>query len=647
MKRIIALATTLFCSTLLINAQELEYAASTKLHTITDSQAKYSAVYILKERLVEYKKNNKSGDLDQWVSEHFIVKVNNDKGIEQFNTFTFVQSTNEGFAVLKARSIQPNGKLIDVPADKIKSQKAENGRDLKLIAIEGLEKGSELEVVTKQKIDFDYFGFAEFQSSIPVLEAAFTLRAPEHIIFETKGYNGFPTATSTTSAGITTHIARNTNIEPLETEEYGFRDAALQRIDYKVSYVADKPGQRLHTWDELSRILYNRYYQFTPEERKAIDAFIVDNGLQDKGITDEEVITKTEEAIKSKIVLNTERDDDNLSKITKIVKDKVADKSGFLKLFCIIFDELNVSYELGMSASKNDVTIDKDFENWKYMNDYYIYFPGHKKFISPTDLDLRYPFASSSCVGNYGIFCKILSVGGTKNAKSQLRKITTMPMEYNNNNLDAEVTFAGTGLVPTIKATHALTGHDAEGVRSAFVQLPDDKKRELVKTIIQYANTLEDIKTYNVTNTAMVNFNTNKPLEITTTTEAKELNGKAGNKFLFKVGSIIGVQNEMYKQETKRLLPIEILFPQAYHRTITVVLPDGYTVSNPESVVINKDRQTYGFVSNYKQEGNKFTITILEYYKELSHPATEIDNYREVINAAADFNKVVLVLQKL
>ena len=58
------------------------------------------------------------------------------------------------------------------------------------------------------------------------------------------------------------------------------------------------------------------------------------------------------------------------------------------------------------------------------------------------------------------------------------------------------------------------------------------------------------------------------------------------------------------------------------------------------------DQLTMGFVSSYMMEGNTLTITIMEEYRKTSYPLSQYDDFRKIINAAADFNKVALVLEK-
>ena len=52
------------------------------------------------------------------------------------------------------------------------------------------------------------------------------------------------------------------------------------------------------------------------------------------------------------------------------------------------------------------------------------------------------------------------------------------------------------------------------------------------------------------------------------------------------------------------------------------------------------------FHSEYKIEGNKIIITINEFYSQIHYPLSQFEQYRSVVNAAADFNKVAILLQK-
>ena len=53
-----------------------------------------------------------------------------------------------------------------------------------------------------------------------------------------------------------------------------------------------------------------------------------------------------------------------------------------------------------------------------------------------------------------------------------------------------------------------------------------------------------------------------------------------------------------------------------------------------------------GFYSSYTLNGNVLKIISKEFYSQENYPASDFEQFRAVINAAADFNKKTLVLTK-
>ena len=104
-------------------------------------------------------------------------------------------------------------------------------------------------------------------------------------------------------------------------------------------------------------------------------------------------------------------------------------------------------------------------------------------------------------------------------------------------------------------------------------------------------------------------------------------------------------------QEKPRQFPMEIEFPHILARKIKFTIPAGYIVKNPDDLDIDHTYQengqlTMGFVSSYKIEGNTLVITILEEYRKTNYALSQYEEFRKIINAAADFNKVALILEK-
>ena len=122
---------------------------------------------------------------------------------------------------------------------------------------------------------------------------------------------------------------------------------------------------------------------------------------------------------------------------------------------------------------------------------------------------------------------------------------------------------------------------------------------------------------------------------------------KKTKRYTFNLGSVIGTQSELYSNN-KRINPIEIRYPNYYDYKISVKIPRGYKVEGIENININENYISNGeiiakFESRYVIEGNKLNISIEEFYKSLNYSKSKYNDFRKVINAAADFNKLDIV----
>jgi hypothetical protein len=118
---------------------------------------------------------------------------------------------------------------------------------------------------------------------------------------------------------------------------------------------------------------------------------------------------------------------------------------------------------------------------------------------------------------------------------------------------------------------------------------------------------------------------------------------------IVKLGEIIGPQAEMYLEDSVRTLPVNHGFPRWYHREIKLHVPEGHILKNIESLEMlvssgGADPDMI-FESNYTFENGVLHVVIDEWYRGGEYPAELFETYREVINAAADFNKKYVVLE--
>jgi hypothetical protein len=247
------------------------------------------------------------------------------------------------------------------------------------------------------------------------------------------------------------------------------------------------------------------------------------------------------------------------------------------------------------------------------------------------------------------VFCKPSNTSPGPVASAIIRDIPHPPADSSVHTTTATITFSGEDLTPQITLANSFKGHNAAGLREVFLFSPKEKEKEVFKEIIGIAEKVEDIDSYRVEGAAFTGYSTGTPLRLSATLTAPGLMERAGPKYLFKVGDVIGRQVEMYNDE-KRTLPIEMEYAHSLVREIKVVPPAGYKISNPDAtkasvLPMGSGLDTpLGFVSSYTMEDDVLTIRIREFYNRTSFAPSEYAEFRRVINAAADWNKVVLVM---
>lgn len=643
---------SLFCTlfTVITFAQNgSDWEKQPKLHDVPDSYRKESAVFILDRRYVEYVSADKEIMVMRTI--HRIIKVYDDKGIESFNKISLPSNSDKFISDLRARVILPGGKIIESGKDKIKESKNEDGKPEYFLAIDGVEKNAEVEILYTEKRSFSISGSESMQYSIPVMKAVFTLVVPDRFMFELKGYNGFSNATDTSYDEKNIYTAVTEKIPAIEDETYSNTSANEMRIDYRLSYLPkENPGVRLFTWNDLAKQQYESYYNISDKDRKIIQRYLKELGVQDDQ-TEEQKIRKIEDGLKTNINMSTAIDEEAYSRFDVILDKKLTTEDNFVKLFLACLTEAGVQHEIGFTSNKYNYPFDEKFENWKLMDQYVIYFPKLKKYTCPSAIFFRMPFVPLPIAGNKAVFCKVTTLGNMTSAIAQVKTIPMLPGENTHHNMDADISFS-TDMTANMHIVYSFKGYAAAGLREAFIYVPQDKQKELVENLLDGIMAQpEELKSYKVENKAFENYYDNTPLLVSADVQSAKLIEKAGPKYLFKVGDVIGRQAQMY-QEKERTQPIDIDYPHSLVRTITLTVPAGYKIANPDAVKLFAEhknaegKQTMGFISDYKIEGNKMHINIREFYDQMHYPISDIEVFKSVINAAADFNKVILVLEK-
>ncbi len=628
--------------------KQASWSEAPKLHSMPANFKGQSAVYLLDSRVFHYKFEGKN--LFQYNHMHKLIKVEDDKGIEMFNKIYIPISRYVEISDIKARVITAAGKVINVPSNKIKEEE-QDGTLYKLFAMEGIDKGSEVEYSYTIKKNPTFFGSEIFQSKVvPYHKARLLIITPRHLKFDAKGYNSFSVLKDSVISDERFIAGYSDNIPELDDEKYGLREPHLQRADFKLSYnLSQNDDVEMYTWKELAGKIYSNSATLSDKEKKAVSKFLNAANIP-SGSNEATTIKLMEDYMKNKINIDDKLVSEDASSIEAIIKNSNANNFGALRLFVAMLEANNIRYQLVFPSVRSQLPLEEDLANWNRIEETLVYFPGTGKYIDPAASALRYPYFDPYWAGTRGFFVKGTMIGNVKTATGKFDDIAIEPVQESAHNMEVYAKLNATADSMIINSKQILTGYGAMGYRPLWAFLPKDKQEEAVKEIVQSIAKSENITNIKCENTLLTDCWDNKPLVIGATIHTAELMEKAGNKLLIKIGEFIGGQAEMY-QEKARKLPAEVGYPHILERKLNFEIPDGYTIKNPEAIVMDvqhkKDNEvTLGFVSSYKIEKNILSVYILETYADIKYPLSDFETFKKVINAAADFNKVVLVLEK-
>ena len=382
--------------------------------------------------------------------------------------------------------------------------------------------------------------------------------------------------------------------------------------------------------------------------QNALKKFIRDLKIEDTNDIDTK-IKRIENYIKTNIYA-VEYSNDKLSDLDNVLEEKVASSTGIIKLYIALFNQLGIKHDMVFTCSKEFMRFDKEFEANIFLQDILLYFPKTKKYLAPNEGESRYGFPPGYFTDNYGLFIKQVTVGDFVSAVGKISKIKPVKAEETIDKLEIDVKFDSEDLSTiNVDLKKYMSGYYGMYLHPFMGIIKPDKKEEIVESYAKNLNDNIEISSTSIDNVDPELFGS-KPLIFNMKFSSEAFMEKAGNKYLFKVGDLIGPQMELY-QENERKLPLENEFQRRYERTITVQIPEGYSIANLEDINIDNEYKDNGktllsFISNYTLEGNILTITADEFYKLNTVPVVHYEEYRRVINSAADFNKIMLVLTK-
>ena len=580
---------------------------------------------------------------------HRKVKVDSNNALASFNKIYISLENVIEILNIQARFIAPNGKTTVLPKESIKQiANMDNDGDYKTFAIEGAEVGGQIEYFYVLRKKYNPQSGYYLQDRIPKSNVEIVFAYPSKISYLIKEYNGLSAfKLNTTNPDKTYQKSFSAYIPAVEEEKYANYKASLMRFEFTLSYNHYNSSLRKYSWKTGCENTYNSVYNLSKSDKAAALA-LYRQIAPEKGNA-EQKIRAIENWIKSNLSIKKEilpqKD------LSEIIKLKQANNTSAVRLFVAVLLSGNINFEFIETGNNSAQPFDPDFNCINFLNFYLIYFPELDQYLVPDDIEYRLGLIPEEYQGEFGLFMHPVSYNEDMNALGyDVRKIPIQECTFNTDSLLVDLSLNSNQTDIEAKIHRSINGSMGRVFQNIFQKLTEEKKKEVTEQFFRMGKQNSQISSMAIKNDHPNDIGLN-PIIWDVALKSGELIENAGNDLLFHIGESIGQQAELY-QEHSRKLPIHVGILHNYYRKVVFQIPAGYVVANPENLNMNVAMKNGAnisciFSSQAEVNGNQLVIISHEYYTDEAYPASRYAEFRDVINASADFNKKTILLKKI
>ncbi len=642
MKKILFILFTLLTTVFSYSQYHTNYdwTETPMLHELTEEENELSSIGLLEKIILEFTQSSLTQDIYIYETIHNITKVNSEAGIMRHNRVYIPMYDVLELVNIKARTISPNGDIVNLDEANIKEiENVEEYGNFKIFAIEGVEKGSEIEVLYTLKKGYTPFGTELLQSDYLIKRAEVTL-INNDLTGNIRTYNTDMNFELTYLDNMLVSELVVEDLKPIIEEEYATVEANKIYIAYQC--FGNKEVTQELLWRNTVENVATNFLVFN-------DSLAVINDIKEEILA---TAPRKSDFVKANLIddyIKTnfniiENNNPNLNDIAYILESKTATDYSIIKAYSHLLNAFDIDFEIVITSNKYNKYFDPEFYNPNALRKFLIYLPDLELYISPDRIDYRVSEPPTNVLDNYGLFI-------TKDVGYYFDIIAQQDEEYSRIKRKIDINFNESINNARITENQEYTGHWAWLYRAVFTYLTGESRFEvddqLTGSGIEGKKTLE----LETINTSLKQLKYNEPFIVNSVIEAASLIEEADeDTYIFELGKVIGTQSELY-QETERANPIVMQYPNQYNYTITVNIPKGYKLEGLESLALDKKLEIDGeiwckFKSEYKITKKKLVIKIEESYNYSEYPLEKYDEFRSVINAASDFNKAAVIITK-
>jgi hypothetical protein len=582
---------------------------------------------------------------------HKIIYVNNDNAIARNNRqYVPIDEAKENI-IEKARVILPNGKVVTMQQNDVRTTiDSEDGLSYRYFPVEGVQTGALIEVLIKQIRYPSYNGRIVYaQDAYPVKEHEFMLISPLSLEFAFKSYNGCPPMKKDTAVH-ELNLYRLVALDMPELEQSGIFPFNPNRagVLFKLDKNHNGNNNDMVSYPSIAQAMYRKVTpQLDKKTLRSLDDLLSKarlsqcRDLEDKVYTLEQFAEENFRLAKG--------DGDDLSHVPSIVATGNCSEWGSSIILSVLLRRAGIEHELVLTTERSKYRFDKDFATHYGIQEFLIYVPGIKQYLTPGDPTLRNGLLPPQLAGADALYVSELVVGDITTAVGQIKRLPETRSEWAQHDTYVSADLTGDLLRPSFHVRNELFGYMARGSQAYFQYMSDEVKEKNRRETLEFFSKDGEFTNITSANDRLVDFN-KRHFVVEGDIITEEFTQQMGDKTLFRVGMLIGTQTEMYREHIDSVSrPIDIGYARSFKRRLTVKIPPGQTLIGVEKLNMDVTRNDgKGNLMTFKSEavimGDSLTVDIIENYPRQTFSGNQFKDYRDVINAAADFSRLAVVI---
>ena len=584
---------------------------------------------------------------------HRKVYLNSPKGIEDYNKVYIPQGGSNQLLKFEARAIKGD-KVREVDEDDILTGTwEESGQEYTYFAIEGLEVGTVVEYYYVLRRPANYRGInVEYQYDLPVERFELDIISPEHLVFDAKVYNLNDSIQSDTTYGDLNWLyVRADSVPAFESEVMATSDDLYGRVVFKLDRNLYNGKNNLVAYNSFAQNVVDFLNRdISRRDEKALNKLSKKIAKAD-GLENYSPAEKIDSYLKENFRY-LESSSEELDELDEMIDAGAYAGIGGMLLYTRLLEMNDVSYEVVYTTNRANLKFDPEFETFNYLEESLIYIPDQDIYLDYSDPGSCNGVINHMLTGNEALFISETAFNDEIVAITDIREIEYKDADFTIDSMRVEVSFGPNLAENTLDVRRSMGGFVARNFQGIYDLIPKEEDyHDFVEVMV--ATIDEDAKVENLeVKNAGSRYQGKKPLVLEATLEEGNFMQNAGNDYLFNLGKLIGPQVEMYYEDTVRDYDVETAYAKKYERFLTFTVPEGYELADPgvmelKEVLKIDGKERARFESTYDKNGRTYTVSVFEYYEDLTYPKEKFTEYVEVINAAADFNKVSLLFKKI